>query len=336
MYRVNGILRRTTIGQFPRWSLAKARDKTLALLRDADEGIDHHLPKAPVITFKSLCDQYWALHLQPNVKSGRNVFANLNHTRVRHLMNRPADSITKREIVAVIDNIVADKTPHAAVNVLRALKMMYNWAVQRDMVRFDPCAGIKPPKKSTERDRILTDAEIVAVWRGTFELPYPYGEMFRSFLLTGQRRSEVATIRWCDVSGDIWTIPRERVKKDRPHVVPLSQPMINLLADTYFFGENAFVFTTTGGQRPSSNFCKMKAQLDKHSGVGDWTIHDLRRTVRSKLAELRVPREVARKVLNHEDGKVDRIYNRHEYLDEKREALEKWSDCLKNLIAKSQ
>ena len=108
------------------------------------------------------------------------------------------------------------------------------------------------------------------------------------------------------------------------------------MKNTYFFGENAFVFTTTGGQRPSSNFCKMKAQLDKHSGVGDWTIHDLRRTVRSKLAELRVPREVARKVLNHEDGKVDRIYNRHEYLDEKREALEKWSDCLKNLIAKSQ
>jgi integrase len=95
--------------------------------------------------------------------------------------------------------------------------------------------------------------------------------------------------------------------------------------------DQGFVFTTTGGKSPSSNFAKVKAELDRLSGVSGWTIHDIHRTVRSKLAELGVPREVARKVLNHEDGKVDRIYNRHEYMAEKREALERWERMLLSL-----
>jgi integrase len=91
------------------------------------------------------------------------------------------------------------------------------------------------------------------------------------------------------------------------------------------------VFSTTGGTTASSNFQKVKRELDRLSGVTGWTIHDIRRTVRSKLAELGVAREVARKVLNHEDGKVDRIYNRHEYLKEKREALVRWEQHLASL-----
>lgn len=152
-------------------------------------------------------------------------------------------------------------------------------------------------------------------------------------MLTGQRRSEVATMRWCDIKDDVWTIPREVVKKDRSHAVPLSHAMLRNLDDSPCFGPDAYVFTATGGTVASSNFNKTKKELDKLSGVTGWCIHDIRRTVRSKLAELGVPREVARKVLNHEDGKVDRIYNRHEYLAEKREALEKWGQHLMTLVA---
>jgi integrase len=121
------------------------------------------------------------------------------------------------------------------------------------------------------------------------------------------------------------------VKKDRAHAVPLVKTAQRTLAGLRTrprFEGGEYVFSTTGGLSPSSNFCKVKRQLDALSGVTGWTIHDLRRTVRSKLAELGVPREVARKVLNHEDGKVDRIYNRHEYLAEKREALERWERAL--------
>ena len=133
---------------------------------------------------------------------------------------------------------------------------------------------------------------------------------------------------WGEVVGDVWTIPRHKVKKDRPHTVPLTGTALEILAGLAklprVIDDNGFVFTTTGGKSASSNFAKIKRTMDNLSGVTGWTIHDIRRTVRSRLAELGVPREVARKILNHEDGKVDRIYNRHEYLAEKREALEKW------------
>ena len=141
-------------------------------------------------------------------------------------------------------------------------------------------------------------------------------------------------MRWSEVEGDLWTIPREKVKKDRPHSVPLSSSARAILAELNErprFEADGFVFTTTGGVSASSNFCKVKAELDRFSGATGWTIHDIRRTVRSKLAELGVAREVARKVLNHEDGKVDRIYNRHLYLAEKREALERWERMLLRL-----
>jgi integrase len=210
--------------------------------------------------------------------------------------------------------------------------MMFNWALDQDLIATNVTERIRPPAKTVERDRVLTDSEIVALWAATAGLYPPYRQMWRILLLTGQRRSEVATIRWCDVTGDVWTIPREVVKKDRSHSVPLPATVMAELRSLPFFGPDTYVFSTSGGARPSSNFDKITTKLDELSGVSDWRLHDLRRTVRSKLAELGVPREVARKVTNHEEGKVDRIYNRHEYMAEKREALEKWEKHLLQLI----
>jgi integrase len=238
-------------------------------------------------------------------------------------------SITRREIIDLCDSIVAEGSPQAAVNHLRYLKMLFNWAAGRDMIAGNPCTGVKPPARTVERDRVLSDAELSAVWQATFQLPSPWGEMFRMFMLTGQRRSEVAMMRWSEVARNIWTIPQ-----DRAHTVPLSSHAVAILASLGGLPRleaDGFVFSTTGGASASSNFCKVKRELDRLSGVTGWTIHDIRRTVRSKLAELGVPREVARKVLNHEDGKVDRIYNRHEFLAEKREALERWERMLMGL-----
>lgn len=335
MIRVNGRLQRRTIGRYPRLSLAEARAQTLQMLRVAAEGVDPRQPKQEVdatLTYAELVQDYYDLHLKPNARSCDDIKASLTkHPALRQLLTRPAAGIVKRDIVTGIDAIVARGTPQAAVNILRRLKMLFNWAVERDILPANPCNGIRPPVRTVERDRVLTDQEIAAVWAASHELPAPYGQMYRMFLLTGQRRSEVATMRWSEVTGDVWLIPREKVKKDRPHAVPLSATAAATLASLPRYGKDAFVFTTTGGKSASSNFAKVKAEMDRLSGVSGWTIHDIRRTVRSKLAELGVPREVARKVMNHEDGKVDRIYNRHEYLAEKREALELWESELRVL-----
>lgn len=334
MVRVNSRLQRRTIGRFPIISLAEARDATLDMQRAAAAGRDPRQPPASyqsTITYAELVDTYDKLHLVPNTRSGPYIRRSLMGERLRPLFTRPAAGITKGELIAVIDGIMAEGKAQAAVNLLRFFKMLFNWAMDRDLIPANPCDRIRPPAKTVERDRVLTDAEIVAVWRATFQLRSPFGEMYRMFFLAGQRRTEVGTMRWSEITGDLWTIPREKVKKDRPHTVPLSATAVLLLSDLAErprFGTDGFVFTTTGGLSASSNYNKVKAELDRLSGVTGWTIHDIRRTVRSKLAELGVPREVARKVLNHEDGKVDRIYNRHEYLNEKREALARWEKHL--------
>lgn len=333
--RQNRRLRRITIGRFPRWNVAEARAEARSMLRSIEAG---HEPKPvieisePAVTYSGLVDAYFERHLKLNARSATNIKRNLLHKRLEHLFKLPAVQIPKKDIASAIDSIARAGTPHAAVNILRNIKMMYNWAVDVDLVDTNPSERIRTPVKTTERDRVLNNAEIVALWHATFQLPAPFGQMYRMFMLTGQRRSEVATMRWVDITNDVWVIPREIVKKDRSHAVPLTRLASETLSQLPCFRTDGFVFTTTGGVKSGSNFNKTKRELDRISGVTAWTIHDLRRTVRSKLAELRIPREVARKILNHEDGKVDRIYNRHEYLAEKREALTRWGDHLLSMI----
>ncbi len=346
MFRLNGKLTRRTIGRYPLVSLANARASALDIMRKAQEGIDareHRSREEATLTYGELVAAYVEKHLKPNTRSGDKIKQGLTHFRMARFTKRRVADIRRRDIIEVIDEIVADGKLQGAINHLRHLKMLFNWAAGRDMIATNPTDGIKSPGRTTERDRILSDAEIVAVWKTTARLPEPFGAMYRMFLLTGQRRTEVATMRWSEINDTVWTIPREKVKKDRPHAVPLTKTALATLAGLTRYPGNDFVFTTNtsstrrpdDGARPSSNFNKTKQELDRVSGTSGWTIHDLRRTVRSKLAEMGVPEVVARKVLNHETGKVDRIYNRYEYLPEKRKALEKWEKNLLSLTTKA-
>ena len=298
MFRVNGKLTRETIGRYPRVSLSHARVSALRIMRTAQDGADarERRSRAPcTVTYSELVETYVEKHLKVNARSWRNIRSGLLGKRMARFTKRSVASITRREIIDLCDAIVAEGSPQAAVNHLRYLKMLFNWSAGRDMIVNNPCTGVKPPARSVERDRVLSDSELSAVWRATFQLPSPWGQMYRMFMLTGQRRSEVATMRWSEVAANTWTIPREKVKKDRAHAVPLSATALatlDPLKDLPRFEEDGFVFSTTGGTSPSSNFCKVKRELDKLSRTSGWTIHDIRRTVRSKLAELGVPREV--------------------------------------------
>jgi integrase len=342
LVRPGGRAQRQTIGTYPRVTLAEARDRALETLRAADRGIVGNGKRSLVrddLTLQQLVDAYVARHLKPNARSWKNIEAYFlgskkRVSRINHLLPRRVSEITKAEVVEVIDTVMAESKPQSAVNLLRYIKMLFNWAAERDLVPANPFARIRPPARTRERDRVLSDPEIASVWHASFQLMTPYGQMYRTFLLTGQRRSEVSTMRWNEINEDTWVIPREKVKKDRAHTVPLTQTARDTLTSLTNYGADTFVFSTTGGESSSSNFAKVKREIDRLSGTSGWTIHDIRRTVRSKFAELRVAREVARKVMNHEDGKVDRIYNRYEYLIEKREALARWEENLLCLVAR--
>jgi integrase len=238
-----------------------------------------------------------------------------------------------------------------------AVRKLFNWSLQRGIIEASPVALVEMPGAEQKRERTLAPDEIRTVWAAAGELGYPFGHFFRMALTTGQRREEVAEMRIVDANEEerIWTLSSEMTKAARAHVVPLSPLALELLGEakegaTLLLGKEegvapaTYVFTTRG-DRPISGYSKAKARLDRvvaaarsEAGLTDlepWTIHDLRRTVGTGLGKLGVSRFIISRVLNHADRTVTGIYDRYEYLDEKRHALEAWGQCLENLIAPS-
>jgi integrase len=210
---------------------------------------------------------------------------------------------------------------------LSAVRKLFAWSLERDILTANPAAGVRPIAREVSRDRMLSDGELRAFWRATGELRAPWGPFYRMLCLTGQRLSEVARMRWCDVDVDraVWTLPRELTKTDCRHEVPLSPPALEILAAMPRLGP--FVFTT--GDKPISGFTGAKAALDEAmpAGTAPWTNHDLRRTFATVSARLGIAPHVVEKTLNHASGSirgVAAIYNRHGYDAEKRRCLDAW------------
>lgn len=158
MFRINGRLTRRTIGSYPIVTIQNARATALAIMREAQAGVDsreHRNREASTLTYVELVELYLEKHLKPKARSWKNIRASLLQARLQPIRRRRAVDITKRDIIAIMDDAVAEGMPQAASNQLRYLKMMFNWAVGRDLVDRNPCDGIKPPARTVERDRVL-------------------------------------------------------------------------------------------------------------------------------------------------------------------------------------
>ena len=183
---------------------------------------------------------------------------------------------------------------------LAALRRMFNWAIERDLMEASPCAQVRAPSQETSRDRVLSDEELRLVLRAAEKLEAPFGPYLRMLALTLQRRNEVAGMRWCEIDWDqkIWVLPALRAKNGNEHIVPLSSSalqIIEALKETKIAGAE-FVFTTTG-RSPVSGFSKVKKQLDRlieaerGEPIAPWRFHDLRRsgTARCRASALNWP-----------------------------------------------
>ena len=228
--------------------------------------------------------------------------------------------------------IGADTGLHSAKNVLRHLRPMFKWGVGRGDVPVNPCDGIPSPTADNIRDRTLSNPEMRAIYIATRQLSGSLGHKVRMLFHTAARLGEVADMKRSEIIGDTWVIPGARTKNGRDHHVPLTSAALADLRSLPDNGPDAFIFSTTAGKRPSSDYTKLKAKLQDLSGTKGWNFHDIRRTVRTKLAELGVPEEVAERVLNHTPEKLVRTYNRHRYRGEIRDALEKWGRHLAEIV----
>src|SRR5262249_35599778 len=202
-----------------------------------------------------------------------------------------------------------------------------NWALERDIINVAPCAGVKSPSAERPRDRVLTDEELARVWGAADQLGYPFGTLIKLLILTGQRRGEVAGMRWSEIDGDLWTLPAGRVKNAKAHDVPLSRAALDILVGLPRIGED-FALTTTGAA-PVSSYARGKAGLDAllPADMPPWRLHDLRRSVASGLARLGVNLPTIERLLNHVSGSfagIVGVYPKHDFAQEKREAMEAW------------
>ncbi len=271
--------------------------------------------------------------------------------------DRELRSITRRDIIELLDAIADEGKPVAANRVLAAIRKLFNWSLQRGIIDSSPVARIEAPSAETERDRVLSAGELRLVWQGADALGYPFGPFIKLAILTAQRRNEVAGMRHdeLDLKAALWTIPAHRTKAGRAHLVPLSPQAVALLKELPQLGDH--VFTSGRARRkpdqaeeerkdaPISGFSKGKTALDieiaKLCGEANlpapapapWTFHDLRRTAGTEMARAGTPRFVVGRVLNHTDQGVTRIYDRYEYLKEKRTALAAWGRQIAKLVA---
>jgi integrase len=360
-YRVtSGPARRKTIGVHGSpWTTLTARKEAERLLMMVRQGVDpveeqrEAKRKARALNFASYCDQFVDLYLQPNWPDTWPEAMRTLENVVKPRWGKKALTDLKRvDMVRLMDEY-SDR-PGRRKYVHSLLRKLFNWAVDREDIEHSPLAGMKAPKPTPSRRRVLGHEELTCLWMAAGRAGWPWGPYVRLLLLTMQRRKEVAEMDWSeiDLEAGVWTLPAERAKNDEAHTIPLTDLAIEELR-TLGPKDRGLVFTTTG-KTAVSGFSKAKRTLtddmlkimvmrQKQRGKGssfvqvsDWRLHDLRRTGATNLQALGVPIEVTEAILNHISGTragVAGIYNRYKYEPEKRVALEAWNKRIDELLA---
>jgi integrase len=298
------------------------------ILREVQMGrYDEGPPPLASPTFGQAVELFINLYAKPKNRGWRETERILS--KFAPIFNRTLDDIRRAEIVCVLDTLVANGTPYRANRALSAIKKLLNWALNRGMIEVNPIAGQRMPTKEFARDRVLSENEIGRLISFAKEDGYPFGAIYLILLLSGQRRGEVADMRWSEIDFEqrIWTIPAARSKNGHAHEVPLSTVVVGVLRGAPRFLHSDFVFTTNG-RSSVSGFGRAKERFELAVGSSDWRVHDLRRTAASGMARIGIPPHVIEKVLNHRTGVISgvaAVYNRYGYIEEKRDALERWS-----------
>jgi integrase len=349
-YRVNGRLRRFTIGPFPRVSLADAREKAREALRGAQGGKDLAAEKIDARraeTFAELADEYIERHASKK-RSGREDVRLLKgspHKKrtgkkphvplVTRWGSRKVKEITRRDVRDLIDDVGA-RAPIMANRVLALVRKMFNFGIERDWLEVNPCHMVKRAAAERQRDRVLSEDEIRKVWKALDEEDAIIAAVFRLRLMTAQRGGEVLGATWdeIDLATGWWTIPAARSKNGLAHRVPLSSQAVKVLKALRLLTEDSsWVFPSPKKQGACiAHAQKAIERVVRESGV-EFRGHDLRRTAASLMVGAGVPRLVVSKILNHVETGVTAVYDRHSYDPEKRAALDFWGKRLEQIVS---
>ncbi len=339
---VTGKLSRATIGPYPTIALADARLRADELRKGVAGGENPSEAKrrakreAPGRTFQALSERYLAEYARRKKKSAHRDDRNL----VLHVLPKWSDldysTIRRRDVIELIEGLIADGKPVMANRVQSLISGIFSFAVDSDLIDANPCTRLKKRGEETAGQRVLTDAEIRLFWAKVVEPPASRqtGLGLRLALLTGVRIGEVAGLqpgeieRRADPAQAVWSIPKSRTKNGLPHVVPLSPMALEICREIEPISANGY----------AAAMKRIASRLDHGPAQNSWiadppTPHDLRRTVRTRLPELGVSRDVCDRIMNHKASDVGgRHYDRYSYLTEKRAALMAWEAALQTIL----
>jgi integrase len=248
------------------------------------------------------------------------------------LHSMPIDSVSRKDVAARLVAITRESSSAAAC-ARTAISAFFVWCMQMGMVEANPVIGSVRPQESQGRTRVLSDAELAAVWRACDDSDH--GRIVKLLILSGCRRQEVGSMAWSELDADAgtWTIPAERAKNGRAHTLALPPAAWDIINATPHLANRDFLFGVYGDGFRGWNG---KAALDKALGdrVAPFVLHDIRRTVATKMADMGVQPHIIEQVLNHQSGHkagIAGIYNRSSYAREAKAALGMWADAVRAL-----
>jgi integrase len=326
--RINGTYKRITLKPaYPVLELGEARQRARQIIADAQTGITPEVRKRrnEKGTFGSVADDFmtdFAKHHRTRDEMQRKIDVDLKDWR-----DRPIASITRGDIKELLRK-KAGASPISANRLQALISKIFSWAVDEELVEASPALRLARYGEEIERERNLTADEIKSVWSAFDNIGYPFGALFKMLLVTGQRRGEVAGMRWSEIGPDGSKIPAERAKKGKGHLVPLSSLAREILEATPQVGELVF---RARADKPLQGWSKAKARLD--CPIEAWHLHDLRRTFATQLRSLGVDRLVVSKLLNHAEAGVTKVYDRYAADPEKVAAMERWANRLREIIS---
>jgi integrase len=333
-YRLGGKLRRLTLGLYPAMGLAEAREawrekrKLVAMGQDpAQSTIKTGDTVASVI-------EDWLKRDKRNAKASSlyQTRSAINRDVLPVWNGRLINTISKRDVIELLDGIIDRGAPGKARSVHAHLHRFFKWAVGREIIPISPMDGLECPVTANRRDRVLSDGELLKVWRSADD--GPFGDILKLLILTGARREEITQLRWLEIVGDTISLPGERTKTGEPRLIPLSGAAMALLKSAPRNGCD-FVFTADG-KRPVNGWSRAKRRLDAATKINQpWVIHDIRRTVATGCQKLGINLQTVEAILGHTGGSrggIVKVYQVHDYAAEKRAALEAWGDNVMALV----
>lgn len=327
----------TTIGNADHMALDEARARARAAIVRMRAGLPGLAPPKPAEdSVEAACEGWLTRVVDKNAFRTAHVRRRivekyiLPHPPFR---GRSFASIKRSELAVLLDHVEDAHGPFMADKVRDVFRAVSRWYAERDD-DYEPIfiAKGRVLEENRSRDRVLSDAEIRAVWLAAAEAGDCFGALVRLLLLTGQRLSVILNMRWQDIAGDVWTIPRKSRAKGDIGSVRLPPAALEIIRSQprVLGAEHVLLYR--------HNLGRAKRVFDKASGITAWRLHDLRRTARSLLSRpaLGVSSDVAELVLGHALRGVRGIYDRHAYSDEKSAALLALSREIERIVDMSE